>query len=337
MRYLFILFLLGLHTTGFAQAIDQAYNNYDFLAGEKTIFDGNLSDDIKDKKNNRWVIDGGSASTISFEDQKCISVDAYYTKLVPVLFSGKILPDSFSIEYDTWLDAGYDGNPGIEIHLINGDNEVLVTPNKHALTVSYPNDGRETKDNPGEYFGENKFYDRWVHISISMFRSHLVVYLDQNKMIDIPDCRLTAKTMFVSGNNSQGMKILLKNFRIATLFPGKLTLENNKFITHAIKFDVNKANLKPESITIIKKFFEYLQKNKNENFEIGGHTDNDGTAEYNLKLSQLRAETVMNQLVTMGIDKSRLQAKGYGQAKPLVNQNTAEAKAMNRRVEFTKL
>jgi outer membrane protein OmpA-like peptidoglycan-associated protein len=88
---------------------------------------------------------------------------------------------------------------------------------------------------------------------------------------------------------------------------------------------------------VIRQLYDYLVQNKNEKFEISGHTDNDGSQPYNLKLSQQRAEAVMNQLVAMGIDKSRLTAKGYGQSKPIDTKNTAEAKAMNRRVEFTKL
>jgi outer membrane protein OmpA-like peptidoglycan-associated protein len=336
MRYLITALFTFVYLNGTGQTIDNAYKNYDFVAGEKTIFDGNLQTNFKDKANQKWIISSGEGSVIDFEEQRCISVDAYYTKLIPILFGVKILPDSISIEYDTWLDQGY-GNPGIEIHLTNGANEVVITPNKHELSVTFPNDGKEAKDNPDEYFGESKFYNRWVHISISLYKSHLVVYLDQYKQIDIPDCRLKAKSLFVSGNTSQNMKILLKNFRIATVFPTKISFKNNKFVTHAIKFDVNKYNLKPESITVIKQLYDYLVQNKNERFEISGHTDNDGSEQYNLKLSQQRAEAVMNQLVAMGIDKSRLTAKGYGQSKPIDTKNTAEAKAMNRRVEFTKL
>ncbi|MFT3679019.1 MAG: OmpA family protein [Ferruginibacter sp.] len=337
MRSLILLSLLSAHFVTTGQTIDKAYSNYDFVAGEKTIFEDHNPADLKDKTHTQWIIKEGQASTIEFDGEKCISIDAYYTKLAPVLFSLKQLPDSTSIEYDTWLDAGYDGNPGIEIHLMNGDNEEVITPNKHSLSVAYPGDGRESKDNPEEYFGENKFYNRWVHISIAQLASHLTVYLDQYKMIDITDSRIKPNSIVVSGNSSQNMKILLKNFRVATGFPGKLIFDHNKFITHAIKFDVNKHELKPESITLIKQVYQYLQQNPGDKLEIGGHTDSDGTAGYNTTLSQLRAEAVKAQLVSMGIDKERLQAKGYGQSKPIDDKNTVAAKAMNRRVEFTKL
>jgi len=90
-------------------------------------------------------------------------------------------------------DAGYDGNPGVEIHLNKGEQYVVITPNKHDLSVSFPGDGKESNKNPEEYFGENKFYNRWVHISIAYINKRLLVYLDQYKQIDIADCKLKPK------------------------------------------------------------------------------------------------------------------------------------------------
>lgn len=314
-----------------------AYTNYDFVSGEKTLFEDNFVYSKTEKPLNKWSLLGGKISLFSQDSAGCMSVDEYYTKLSPILFKTKILPDSFSVEYDTWLDNGYDGNPGIEIHLQNGNNEIIITPNKHVLTVSYPGDGKESKDNPEAYFGENKFYDRWVHISIAVYNKKLSVYLDQYKMIEIPDCRLKCQSILVTGNTSGSMKILLKNFRIATGFPQKIKLDKGKFITRAIKFDVNKSVLKPESITILKMMQQFLIENPGISFEIGGHTDSDGDDAYNLRLSQQRADAVRNQLIKMGVDQARLTAKGYGETKPVAPNTSPEAKANNRRVEFTKL
>lgn len=305
--------------------------------GEKILFEDKFDIPLSDKAHSSWRLEGGAASIINFEDQKCISINEYYTKLKPILFSNKLLPDSFSVEYDTWLDQGYDGNPGVEIQLVKGETEIVITPNKHELSVSYPNDGREAKDDPEAYFGENKFYNRWVHISIAQFRKHLKVYLDQYSMIDIPDCRLQPEAIIVTGNMSQDMKILFKNSRVATRFPAKLSLENGKFIIHSIKFDADKYTLKPESMTVLQQICKYLLEHKEERFETGGHTDNDGASEHNLLLSQQRAEAVKAQLAAMGVAADHLVVKGYGQAKPIDPKPTAEAKALNRRVEFTKL
>ena len=333
MKYL-ILLLFPLPFLSEAQDF-AAYKNYDFVAGEKTIFEDNFQYGASDKPLDKWQVLGGKASLYLQNSEACMSIDEYYTKLRPLLFGGKALPDSFSVEYDTWLDNGYDGNPGIEIHFLNGDKEIIVTPNKHEMTVTYPGDGREAKENPEAYFGENRFYDRWVHISIAVYHKQLTGYLDQYKMIELSDCRLKPLALTVTGNSSQSMKILLRNFRIATGFPGKLILDKGKFVTRGIRFDVNKSTLKPESITVIRMIKQYLDQNPSVSFEIGGHTDSDGDDAYNLKLSQERAEAVKNQLVKMGVNASRLTARGFGESKPLAPNTSPEAKANNRRVEFT--
>lgn len=314
----------------------KAYSNYDFVSGEKTLFEDNFIYSATEKPLNKWLIAEGKASISDHQDTRCMSIDEYYTKLSPLLFKTKQLPDSFSIEYDTWLDNGYDGNPGVEIHLQNGDNEVVITPNKHEMSVTYPNEGHAAKDNPEVYFGENKFYDRWVHISIAVYKKQLIVYLDQYKMIEVADMRVKPQRILVTGNTSQNMKILLRYFRVATGFPQKIKLDNGKFITRAIQFDVNKATLKPESITILRMVQQFLSENPAIHFEIGGHTDSDGDDANNLKLSQQRADAVKTQLVKMGADASRLTTKGYGETKPIADNNTPEGKSNNRRVEFVK-
>lgn len=337
MKLFALLMLSACGLTALGQTIDPSYNQYDFTAGEKTLFEDTFSPAANEKPLGKWALQGGKATVVDHQGEKCLSIDEYYTKLKPVLFSAKPLPDSVSVEYDTWLDSGYDGNPGVEIHFVNGDNEVVITPNKHELTVSYPSGERAAKENPDAYFGEGKFYDRWVHVSISLFKKALTVYLDQFKLIELADCNLKPQGILVTGNSSQNMKMLLKNFRIATGFRRKIAFENGKFVTRAIKFDVNKASLKPESITILREIHGYLTQNPNVRLEIGGHTDSDGTDDYNLKLSQQRAEAVNTQLTAMGIAQTRLQAKGYGETKPLDPKNTPDAKATNRRVEFTML
>ena len=72
-------------------------------------------------------------------------------------------------------------------------------------------------------------------------------------------------------------------------------------------------------------------------FEIDGHTDSDGNADANLKLSQQRADAVKVKLVEMGISESRLTTKGFGATKPIDKNDSAEGKANNRRVEFVKI
>jgi len=312
------------------------YSAFDFVPGETILFDDNLINDKAGSAPIMWNNEGGKATVLKDDNETAISIDEYYTKLSPKLKNTVALPDSFTIEYDTWLAAGYDGNPGIEIHLMNGDAEAVITPNKHEMSVSLSGHDPVNKDNPEEYFGENKFYDRWVHISIVYMKKHLVVYLDHYKQIDIPDCYIQPKKILVTGNESGAMKILLKNFKVAKNIPVKsFDLINGKFVTHAIKFDVNKSFIKPESMPIVQEIAAYLKNHAAVKLEIGGHTDSDGDDAGNQKLSEQRANAVKTMLVSLGAQDAQLTAKGYGEIKPIDNNTTAEGKAQNRRTVIT--
>ncbi|MBK6836195.1 MAG: PD40 domain-containing protein [Bacteroidetes bacterium] len=99
-------------------------------------------------------------------------------------------------------------------------------------------------------------------------------------------------------------------------------------------FDVDKFDLKPESKSELNKLAEFLKKNPTIKGELGGHTDNTGDKKKNQLLSQNRAKSVLDYLVTAGIDKTRLSFKGYGDARPKFPNDTPEHKAANRRTEF---
>jgi len=101
-----------------------------------------------------------------------------------------------------------------------------------------------------------------------------------------------------------------------------------------IFFDTDKFDLKSQSRIELDKLVDLLKRFANLKIEIGGHTDSDGNVDANQKLSNNRAQSVMNYLVTQGIDKSRLTYKGYGESQPIASNATAEGKAKNRRTEF---
>ncbi len=105
-------------------------------------------------------------------------------------------------------------------------------------------------------------------------------------------------------------------------------------ITQQIQFEFNKATIRPVSFPILDAVREVLVANPNIKLEVQGHTDNVGQAAYNQKLSQQRADSVRTYLVKAGIDPSRLVAKGYGMAQPLVPNNSEANRTLNRRVQF---
>ncbi|MFN6037403.1 MAG: OmpA family protein [Bacteroidota bacterium] len=115
----------------------------------------------------------------------------------------------------------------------------------------------------------------------------------------------------------------------------KVTTCGTTITLNNIFFDYNKATLKPESNAELGLLTKLLQDNANIKIEIGGHTDNVGSDEYNKTLSANRAKAVVDYLATHGISADRLKSNGYGESKPITTNDTEEGRARNRRTEFT--
>ncbi len=112
------------------------------------------------------------------------------------------------------------------------------------------------------------------------------------------------------------------------------SLTKVSIVLNNIYFDFDKYELKQESFTELSRVVKFLNDNPNVKIEISAHTDSKGSDDYNLSLSQKRAESVVSYLTSKGIDPARLFAKGYGEAIPLGDNNTEEGMAKNRRVEM---
>jgi outer membrane protein OmpA-like peptidoglycan-associated protein len=107
-----------------------------------------------------------------------------------------------------------------------------------------------------------------------------------------------------------------------------------KLVLEGVNFDFDKATLRQEDIAIINRDVASLDKWGNVNIEVVGHTDSRGSDEYNLNLSQQRAEAVRTYLISKGIAEDRLSAKGYGESQPIAGNATDEDRFKNRRVEL---
>jgi OOP family OmpA-OmpF porin len=112
----------------------------------------------------------------------------------------------------------------------------------------------------------------------------------------------------------------------------------NKFgcwVLEDVLFDFDKYNIKPQYHQFLDEASTVFEKNPSLKVVIEGHTDNIGPAAYNMKLSLKRAKSVMNYLISKGISKDRLTAKGYGLTRPVAPNTTRAGRALNRRVQLT--
>ena len=123
-------------------------------------------------------------------------------------------------------------------------------------------------------------------------------------------------------------RIIAQNFGIDPIEVGATVVLEN------ILFELNKATLKPESFPQLEQILGFMNGNPSVRMEISGHTDNTGSLRLNTRLSQARAQAVVDWLTERGITVDRLDAKGYAFSQPIAPNNTAEGRAKNRRVEF---
>jgi len=114
---------------------------------------------------------------------------------------------------------------------------------------------------------------------------------------------------------------------------------NKAIVLNNIYYDYDKWDIRPDAATELDKLVKIMVENPEINIELGSHTDSRGKDKYNQDLSQKRAESAVNYIISKGVDASRIKAKGYGESVPVnkcVNgvECTEEEFQMNRRTEF---
>lgn len=117
------------------------------------------------------------------------------------------------------------------------------------------------------------------------------------------------------------------DFKLIYELPKVITLKN-------VFFDTGKSTLKSSSNEALNNLYSFLDRKKDIRIEIGGHTDNVGDDESNMKLSQTRANAVRDYLINKGISADRLIAKGYGETDPVASNDTPEGRQKNRRTQI---
>jgi len=108
-----------------------------------------------------------------------------------------------------------------------------------------------------------------------------------------------------------------------------------EFVFENIFFDLDKDELKSESSSSLKRLYNFLVENSSVSITIIGHTDNQGNSVYNENLSLRRAESVKRFLIDKGVPLNRVETEGKGDRKPIRPNDTAENKALNRRVTIS--
>jgi OOP family OmpA-OmpF porin len=313
------------------------WSKYDFVPGDAVIFEDDQAKEENGEFPSRWDLIRGNVEIAEFNGEKVIMLRDGTPAIVPYLNNPKqdYLPDVFTIE----LDLYYPGGGTFEIHLYDRKNQESGSPTGYtSVDVNY--DRLTMGQAVSKYPGENLKKARWMHIAIAYTDGKLKAYMDDTRLINIPHLDFNPKGLTLYTYHAHNDNIYyVKNIRIAkggVKYYDRI-MQDGKIIVNGIRFDVNKSTIKPESMGAINEIYNLMKENPDLKFSVEGHTDSQGDDAFNMKLSQERAEAVMNTLVKMGISADRLTAKGWGESKPISNNASPEDMANNRRVEFVKI
>ncbi|MBS3808305.1 MAG: OmpA family protein [Bacteroidales bacterium] len=322
-----------------AQAPDLNWSRYDFVPGEHIIFEDGHEKEENGEFPSRWDLVKGAAENAEFDGQKVIYFRSGDTKIIPYLKNSAedYLPERFTLEFDTWFEK--DKYAGYFIWLYDGKNQKRLSMDPIDIHMNAIDAQRSFVIYPGVKHGKNGEQSIWRHVSLSFNKRSLKIYLDDARLINIPNLGIDPTGITIGCDRFAPADIgtrFIKNIRLAegAVKLYDRILSDGKIVSNGIRFDVNKATLKPESMGVINEICQLMGEHPELRFSVEGHTDSDGETDFNQRLSEQRAETVRGKLVEMGIDPARLATKGFGETIPVAPNDTPEGKATNRRVEF---
>jgi OOP family OmpA-OmpF porin len=328
---------------GTATSEDMAlYTKYDFVPGDKSIFFDDLAKEEMGEFPSRWGLNEGVFEVVKQGGRNwvlCTNTGSIYPK-VPK----GVMPPKYTIELDLYASVG-GGNRG------------------HWTRIEWVDE----RGNSIAAFGLREYEDthlrimdkdlaakqlttpltRGVHtMRVMATRTSMKCYIDNERVANVPA---------VEGFKPVGFRVYLQMFGSSAV-PGNPALfgtlryaeggktlreqldEAGRIVTHGILFDSGSDKIKAESYKTLADISGLLTDDVALRVSIEGHTDSDGAEAANLTLSQARAKAVKDYLVAnYKIDAARLEAKGWGEGKPIDANATPEGKTNNRRVELVKL
>jgi OmpA-OmpF porin, OOP family len=312
-----------------------SWAKYDFVPGDKVIFEDNLIGEENGEFPSRWDLVQGTIENARFGDDNIIMFREGSPMIIPYLKNPQIdyLPEVFTIEFDLYVN----NHNNFQVYFYDRKNQ-RASSLYQSLLINHR--GMNLHPAASTLPDNASIKDVWAHIAIAYTEGKMKAYINETRLINIP--RLAFDPMGVSlhaYHASDKYKFFVKNIRIAeggVKYYDRF-LQDGKIVSNGIRFDTGKASLRPESMGVINEIYKMLSDHPELKVSVEGHTDSDGDDALNQALSEQRAETVVNTLKNMGIDLGRLTSKGWGESKPLDINTTPEGKANNRRVEFVKM
>jgi outer membrane protein OmpA-like peptidoglycan-associated protein/Tol biopolymer transport system component len=272
------------------------------------------------------------------------------------------LTDLYLTRKDSQGDFTKPVNLGYPINTIDDEGSLIVSAD--GKTSYYASDGGDTKGGLDLFSFElpanaralqtswvkGKVFDKKTKVGLPStvelteigsrrVISRLQTDEDGNYLVTLPKGKDYALNV-----NRKGYLFYSDNFSMETSMPDSPLVVNiplqpleagANIVLKNIFFEVKKYELKPESLSELDRVIALMNDNPNLKILISGHTDNVGKPADNLVLSNNRARAVINYFISNKVDPKRLTAKGYGETKPIADNNTESGKALNRRTELS--
>jgi outer membrane protein OmpA-like peptidoglycan-associated protein len=335
----------------------KSYSKYDFVPGDQVLFFEDFSSDNPGDFPALWNTNSSG---------EVVTLNNYPGHWFQPGLEGTFLPEikgsfgeNFTLEFDLIYAPTTTSNlPSFDLSFYSSNKDEQIDAyvpgnggcafkiGAYALAVSDWKDQEygpinNSKDN--QFFSEN--INKKVRLSFSFQKQRVRFWINEDKIFDLPkllmsDLIINQIRFTTEATDDQKPYFYISNIRFAVGQPDMRSklLTEGKLVTRGILFDVNSDQIKPESYGTLKEIAKVLQDNKDIRVKIIGHTDSDGSDASNLDLSKRRAASVKSALSTeFGIDAVRMETDGKGESEPVADNNTAEGKANNRRVEFIKL
>jgi OmpA-OmpF porin, OOP family len=347
----------------------RSFAKYDFVPGEQVIYSNDFATDNMGELPTGWNTSGnGVVSTIGSLKGNWLQL---YQSAGFLSDNTAEFSENFTVEFDLVLRRADPKTyfPMLKFGLLASGE--LPTTDNSLVKDYYQNFALELSVQPGDYNGSHmhmqtydkrkrylntdikqypklqNLFNQVIHVAMQVQKERLRVWFNEDKMYDLPKAIIAGTVLnqlyFVvntsSGKNEEtGYSV--SNFKVAKGLPDtrhKL-VDDGKFTTTGILFDINSAVIKPESTGVLREIADVLTKHPDIKVNIIGHTDSDGSDAANLELSKKRAAAVRQAFINdYKIDESRLQSDGKGEKEPAGDNKTKAGKAQNRRVEFVKL
>ena len=337
----------------------EIYSQFDFVPGDKLLFFDDFSQDFVGDFPAKWNTNGlGEVAKFSDDTEKWFELKAgNNNKFIPDI---KNLPENYTIEFDIRV-VGTSRTTSVFLGLkfFLSDDDSFSSGKSHHVEFKLPLHQKSGSNvRVSNYFNNGggginstvpvditKALKNQAHVAISVNKQRFRVWVNNQKLIDIPRLITELGVLNFIKFGTDGFKagkerVFINNFKVAEGGEDlrRKLMSEGRISTNGILFDSGSANIKPQSLGVVRQISQVLNEDSAIKLNIIGHTDADGADDINLKLSKARADAVKEILVTIyNISSERLSTEGKGETQPVGDNKTTNGKAQNRRVEFVKI